>query len=614
MILGPVFRAELIRTARRKRYYVLRVLYGLVLLLLLSQRYSQIFEYELLQQRRIMLAAMAAFGLRSFIAFTIVQIAAILVLVPPLVAGVIADEKQRNTLHYLMASRLSSGEIVCDKLLARLLHLAAFVAIGLPVICMLSFFGGVPPEYVVAAYSLTAATTWLTAALAILVSTLARRVRQAVLIAYLIEVAWLIGPLLVSLLMVYLDHLLGTRLGPSWNPFFILVMGASPIGLLLLLQEPELQRIVGPLSPATFATLIGIYTALGLGFLLLAIIRLRPTYHRQQAKPRRLDWFGPKVRRPRFLNRPPCGADAMLWKERWFGRTDVVTKLFVLPATILLTVGLVLFSGLDETAGQALRSLWVHGWHATVYGQPAFHDALRRVSVYYIALWGLAVAGSASSCVSSEREGDTWMSLISTPLSGREILMGKLLGAIWNQRGFAGMLGLLWLVGLVTGALHPLGLLTGIAVLGLFTWFVAALGTYYSLRMRTTSQALTATIATLLLLNVGYLFPLLPLLEDYPTLMVGVTPLVASYSLFSALDMRNFLDRILVAPHPLQFKEARFVAMALGCLAFYALAALLLTFRTIGRFDRLVGRPVAAKRRREVETSRVSEAQPVLST
>ena len=47
-----------------------------------------------------------------------------LVLTPALVAGVIADEKQRKTLHYLMASRLNSAEIVLGKLLVRMLYVS----------------------------------------------------------------------------------------------------------------------------------------------------------------------------------------------------------------------------------------------------------------------------------------------------------------------------------------------------------------------------------------------------------------------------------------------------------------------------------------------------------
>ena len=40
MLFGPIFRSELIMTARRKRYYVARVLYGLALLFLLRQEFA----------------------------------------------------------------------------------------------------------------------------------------------------------------------------------------------------------------------------------------------------------------------------------------------------------------------------------------------------------------------------------------------------------------------------------------------------------------------------------------------------------------------------------------------------------------------------------------------
>ena len=53
------------------------------------------------------------------------QAVAVLFLAPVLVAGAIAEEKQRKTLHYLLASRLSSLEIVVGKLAARLILVAS---------------------------------------------------------------------------------------------------------------------------------------------------------------------------------------------------------------------------------------------------------------------------------------------------------------------------------------------------------------------------------------------------------------------------------------------------------------------------------------------------------
>ena len=130
MLMGPIFRAELLRTARRGRYYVLRTGYASVLLLFFWSGYQAAFDCE----STVSIAKVAQFAESTFITFAIVQLTTVLVMVPPFFAGTIADEKQRKTLHYLMASQLSGAEIVADKVLGRLPHLAVMTAIALPIV------------------------------------------------------------------------------------------------------------------------------------------------------------------------------------------------------------------------------------------------------------------------------------------------------------------------------------------------------------------------------------------------------------------------------------------------------------------------------------------------
>ena len=127
------------------------------------------------------------------------QLIAILLLIPPLFGGAITDEKQRKTLHYLMASRLSGAEIVLDKVLGRLPHLGIFLAIGIPIMSILGgLFGGISVEYVAIAYVGTFSTGAFVVALTVLISTLVRRVRQAVVISYLLMMAWLFLPSVIG--------------------------------------------------------------------------------------------------------------------------------------------------------------------------------------------------------------------------------------------------------------------------------------------------------------------------------------------------------------------------------------------------------------------------------
>jgi hypothetical protein len=71
MLLGPVFRAEWPRTARRRRRYLLRSVYGAALLLLVRGGYRGTFRGA----PRGTIAAVARFAEETFITFADVQLA-----------------------------------------------------------------------------------------------------------------------------------------------------------------------------------------------------------------------------------------------------------------------------------------------------------------------------------------------------------------------------------------------------------------------------------------------------------------------------------------------------------------------------------------------------------
>jgi ABC-type transport system involved in multi-copper enzyme maturation permease subunit len=608
MLLGPVFRAELIRTARRRHYYWLRVVYGFTLLLLLWSNYQSLLELAVVRGGRPLIKDFADFALRTFVAFMGVQLATVLILVPALFGGVIADEKQRKIMHYLMASRLSSGEIILDKLAARLLHVGAFILLGVPVLCLLTLFGGVAWDYILAAYLATCSITFFSASLAVLVSTFARRVRQGILVAYLVVIAWLIVPPLADQVCRAIYPQAYLWFGPvnDW------VLAASPLSLWVW----NMRSIMGRRMPAAvggpyalldpFIWMVGLQFAAGAFFLLIAVWQLRPTFRRQEESSGRLFGFASKLRRPRWLSRPTCGADAMLWKERHFARTDVFTKLAVLPATILLTVCVLLGGGLDESVPRSFSAVWHRGYSSRSMEPVDLNDTLCAISPLYIALWLLAVAGASASGVTVEREQNTWDGLISAPLTGWEILRGKAIGAIWGLRGFGGLLSLFWLVGLAAGAIHPLGLVLALLVTGLLTWFVVALGTHASLTARTTSRALTRTIVILVFLNVGYLAVLYPILTIYGTFdsrelwgfppEIGCTPVSASYFLLSYPAVANIFGAAQAHGRGSDF-GLRAAPMVTMLLIGYLIAAAVLTWRSVRQFDRVVDRP---RRRQDV--------------
>src|SRR4029079_2770442 len=129
--------------------------------------------------------------------------------------------------------------------------------------------------------------------------------------------------------------------------------------------------------------------------------------------------------------------------------------------------------------------------------------SVRILTSILFVLTGLLLGATAASGVTSERERDTWVSLTSTPLEGLEIVQGKVLGAFWQVRMFLGALLIVWLIGLVFGAVHPLGLAAPIVFATVYLSFGATLGTWFSLWSKSTVRAMSWTIGILVLTNGG---------------------------------------------------------------------------------------------------------------
>ena len=191
MRIAPVLHWELIVIARRERYYVIRWIYGIVLFVFI---FAILFSGGLYSSRELehrRLAELNEFFLAVIMA---TEGLAVLTLTPALVAGAIAEEKQRRGFDIVLATTLSSIEIVLGKLLARMCLLVVILSMTVPVFCLLSLNGGVDVGLVVLGYLVALTTGFLLATMAIAVSTLSTSPLQAVTATYLVELAWLILP------------------------------------------------------------------------------------------------------------------------------------------------------------------------------------------------------------------------------------------------------------------------------------------------------------------------------------------------------------------------------------------------------------------------------------
>lgn len=520
--LGPVLRYELITTARRRRYYLARVVYGAALLALLWGEFGQ---WEFRHPAGSAPEVLHEFAESTFIAFARVQFVAMLFLIPALSAGVIADEHQRKTLHYLLASRLSSLEIVLGKLGARLIHVGTFVAIGLPVVSLVALYGGLDPWRVFTVYAGTLATVLSVSGLSILISVLARRPRDAILAAYGLEAIWLIAP---PALADFARHCEGGALG--WlGPVTKLMMVTDPViaftrmtvgngyywpGVEYFNNWPILITLTA--AEIAYWSMVVMHGIAGLVFLAAAIAGLRPMRGSSWpgAEPRAGWWSRLRARAEAMsrhraaaavarnellalrIRRPSCGDAPMIWKERYTTLGGGLTWLGGRP--VVLVGGVLLGCFLFDAA----YPLAVGMWRGEGLGRDRMeiNGALRAATAALSAFGLVAIAAASAVSITGEREQDTWISLATTLLTPGEVIVAKQIGAAWAARRTGLALLIAWAFGIAVGAIHPAGVLLAAGLAAVAAWFAASVGVFASTTARNSTRALAATFLSLLTL------------------------------------------------------------------------------------------------------------------
>jgi ABC-type transport system involved in multi-copper enzyme maturation permease subunit len=432
-------------------------------------------------------------------------------LVPAAVAPLIASERDRKSLDSLLATPYSAADIVLGSLGAGLLRPAIRLAAAVPVLTLLAFLGGIDPRLVLLAAAGLGSTALALAALSIAISAGAPSGARAGAVAAALAITWMCGPLLVVLLL--------PRIWPAAVPWVVpvalRVLDSSPveIGLNVLNAIPR-----GPLNEAVLR-MIGLQMLAAALLVLWSIVRLRPASRSLSDRDGRA--ASRRLGRMRGRSRPPCGDDPVLWRELhsgraagpaarlvdrlfnvlWLGLIAYVTSWFAVPAFAELARSGYGASPVTSSPGfDPIARVLVGRFTGLPIGlspgqaRLEFNIVLRQATGAFDLFYLLMVAGAAAESIAVERRRDTWLGLIATPLSGREILRAKMLGAIWNARVPAIVMLALWSIGLLAGAVHPLGFLSALAGLAASSWLLAAAGVAASLWCRDGSQASAAVL------------------------------------------------------------------------------------------------------------------------
>lgn len=496
-LLGPVLFYDMIRTARRNRYFILRMLYAGFLFFILA--YMVLIAY--LVEREFKAREYAVLAESFFMVFMLVQLTLVVLLTPAYVAGSISEEKDRRTIEFMLATDLRNREIVLSKLLSRLGNMALLLLTGLPILSILQFIGGVDPELMLAGFVAIALSMLGIGSVSILFSTLFKKPRDAISLTYLLMIAYA-ALALFALGMRQSGHpLMSTPIWfgadpPTLSSAAYVFNAGNPIAAIWDLSNAIGGRVGGNLAgalPGILERYAWFHGTLAVVCVTWSILRLRSIALKQTVAGEtvRLRWWQ--------RMRPVVGDHPMLWKELFIeGRPKLNWLIWIAGAVIiLLTLG---------------TGLWILGYFLYDYFFDPFRNHLDRlpesmniwfrITGTFVACLMLLMAGvRASTSITSERERSTFDALITSPMSAEGMLFAKLVGNLTGMRLGWFWFGTMLALALFTGGIHPVAVPIILAACFVYAVFVTMLGLAFSVFCRSSLQSAVFTVLSTLVLG-----------------------------------------------------------------------------------------------------------------
>jgi ABC-type transport system involved in multi-copper enzyme maturation permease subunit len=392
------------------------------------------------------LGRLAQAGSQTFRIIAYGQVIGVCLLAPLFMAGAIASEQSSKTYNILLTTPLSNLQIVLGSWLGRLFFVLALLLSGLPLFAVVLVFGGVRSGSVFTAFAVAACTAVFVGAVAVTLSVLRAGGRKAVFTFVIAIAAYLIGLYVLdrALLRVIDGRPYATWLTPL-HP--LLVLESSMLGDYRPPPPEELSGLPSVLSwlrgnpLGAFAT----WTLGGSVLLVLACaVGLRQVGQGQSKVLIRLaKWL--RVNRGERAHAPrPVTGNPIAWREaktrgRFFGGI----------------VGRAGFAVLGWSGAAAL--VWAHHRGAlptlpsttaggggvgggSLPGAGAFPGAggpqgffitsLTMLVVIEVAIVCLVAIYMSAGCVSREREDGTLDIMLTTPVTPKQYVWGKLRGQV----------------------------------------------------------------------------------------------------------------------------------------------------------------------------------------
>ncbi len=367
------------------------------------------------------------------------QVILICLLAPLFMAGAIASEQSGKTYNILLTTPLSNLQIVLGSLAGRLLFILALLASGLPLFSVLLVFGGVPAGAVLVSFAVAGMVAVTVGAIAVTMSVLRAGGRRAVF-------AFVIANLAFLLLLYLLDSMVLRRVNAG-TPWAGHTTWVTPLHPLLVLESainranyaPPGEELVGEMSGLVrfylarpFETFLVWTGVLSGGLLVACSLGVRRV---AQGESRAWRWVRLRLRLPapgaerRRAARSIGLANPVAWREA-NTRGKLAGGILARWGFLVLAVG---------GAGALLWRYHHDGyWGSTgaSRGQVSLTpdawlreglSALLLIEVTVVVLVALYVSAGS---VSREREDGTLDIMLTTPITPKQYVWGKLRGLV----------------------------------------------------------------------------------------------------------------------------------------------------------------------------------------
>ncbi|MEZ5942060.1 MAG: ABC transporter permease subunit [Planctomycetaceae bacterium] len=468
----PLLAKELTEQAARRRTYVIRTVYavllcGFAVLIFWGEVFQNINDpLDMLGQGRSMLQILVA-----------LQIAGIVLFVPALSCGAISGEKESNTFGLLLLTRLGPGTILLEKYLGRVFSMVTFLLLSFPLIGFCYALGGVQQQDIWLSIFILLTMVFQLSALGVFCSAFFRTTVASFIATYILGALLFFGPILIQLSpssaradmrrtahnvinrtlqrinqsslrsIEKLDRWTGAKTPtlsqkPQWETFNV---NSDDMHIPFFPAPQMMSQMFNEWSPTpTWAIAIRAVPAWMLTGLLLLLARL-VLVRRAFLQPRNylMDFFRLIDRMFHAMNnRFTKGVvlvndtlslpvdDPVAWREvskRSLGTFRYLLRIFLAMEVPILTVGLVVL-GIGDFSSNLRHPLFLF------------------FSIIAWTLGLLLVVVKSSTIISGERSSETLNVLLSTPLSSREIIWQKLAGV--RRLSFVVAIPILTVVGL----------------------------------------------------------------------------------------------------------------------------------------------------------------------